>query len=38
MTDFSKMEIDFLQSLELQSLIEQESLINEHIFGPVAEC
>ena len=38
MTDFSKLEIELLQSLELQSLMEQESLINEHIFGPVAEC
>jgi hypothetical protein len=37
-TDFLAMEKDFLNSLELEKLLAEEDLINQHIFGPVAEC
>jgi hypothetical protein len=38
MTDFLIMEKEFLQSIELEKLMQEENLINEHIFGPVVEC
>ena len=38
MNEYQLMEKEFLQQFELEKLMQEESLINEHIFGPVAEC
>ena len=38
MNEYQLMEKEFLQSIEMEKLNQEEALINEHIFGPVAEC